>query len=90
MFGFIAAVIIAFEASWLLAIVLFVCFPALAGVGYIQIALQKGRAIKSKELFAESGKTAVESIENIRTVVSLGIEDKLHARYGQQIEPPFE
>ena len=89
MFGFIAAVVIAFEASWLLAIVLFICFPVLACVGYLQIVLQKGRTVKSKKLFAESGKTAVESIENIRTVVSLGIEDKLHAQYANQIKPPF-
>ena len=89
MFGFIAALVIAFEASWLLAIVFFICFPVLFGVGYLQIFLQKGRAIKNKQLFAESGKTAVESIENIRTVVSLGIEDKLHSQYSQQIRPPF-
>ena len=90
LFGFGAAVVIAFEASWLLAIVLFACFPVMGCIGYLQIVLQKGRILKSKELFAESGKTAVESIENIRTVVSLGIENKLHAQYADQIRPPFK
>lgn len=87
--GFIAALIIAFEANWLLAIVLFICFPVLASVGYAQIRLLKGRTARNKELMEESGKTASEAIDNIRTVASLGAEERLHRHYEEQLWPPF-
>ena len=90
MFGFVTAVVIAFEASWLLAIVLFVCFPFLASVSFLQIRFLRGRSIKNKELMVESGKTATEAIDNIRTVASLGVEDKFYNHYSELLKPPFK
>ena len=88
--GIITALVIAFEAAWLLTLVLFACFPLLVGVGYLQIRLLKGRSIRNKELTAESGKTANEAIDNIRTVASLGIETKFYDIYNEQLKPPFK
>lgn len=38
----------------------------------------------------ESGKTATEAIENIRTVVSLCQEEKMLDMYREQLEPPYK
>ena len=88
--GFITAVAIAFASSWELTLVLVFCFPVLGAFSFLQIRLQAGRTAKNKKKLEESGKTAVESIDNVRTVVSLGIEDKLVAKYNDLLQYPFE
>ena len=88
--GFLCAVVISFEASWLLSIVLFFCFPMLATVGYFQIKFQQGRSAKNKLLMEESGRTSVEAIDQIRTVSSLGMQAKLAERYDECLKPPFK
>ena len=90
MSGFLAAVVIAFSASWELSLVLMFCFPVLASFGYLQIRFLVGRAAKNKKKLEESGKTAVESIDNVRTVVSLGIEEMFVTTYESLLQYPFE
>ena len=89
MAGFIAAAIVALEASWLLAIVIVICFPMVFVFGYLQLALSKGRTAKNKRLMEESGKTMSEAINSICTVASLG-EEKFHCRYQEQLRHPFK
>ena len=88
--GLIAAVGIAFSASWELTLVLMVAFPALAIAGYFQIRLLAGRSQKNKKRMEESGKTAVESIDNIRTVAGLGVEPRFFNRYYNLLRGPFK
>ena len=88
--GFVSAVIIAFTASWELTLVLIFCFPVLGTVGFLQLRLQAGKAQKNKENMESSGQTAVESIENIRTVAGLGAEEKFYNRYHEQLKGPFK
>ena len=88
--GFLAAVVIAFSASWELSLVLMFCFPILASVGYLQVRFLIGRTAKNKTKLEESGKTAVESIDNVRTVVSLGIEEMFITRYESLLQYPFK
>ena len=83
------AVVIAFEASWELTLVLMFCFPVLALSSYFQIRLLRGRAQKNKKRLEESGQTAVESIDNMRTVASLGAEQRLYDKYNSLLEGPF-
>lgn len=82
--------VIAFEASWLLSIVLFFCFPLLASVGYLQIKLQQGRSSKNKHLMEDSGKTSVEAIDQIRTVSSLGVELKFARHFEELLRPAYK
>ena len=89
-FGFITAMIIAFTASWLLSIVLFIAFPFLAFVGSMQTRLLKGRSIRNKELMSECGQTSTEAIDNVRTVVSLGAEERFIERYDTLLKEPFK
>ena len=88
-FGLIVSIIVAFEASWLLSIVFFTSFPLISLGTFIQYRSIRGRSIKNKELLAESGKISTEAIDNIRTVASLGVEDKFYNNYSELLKPPF-
>ena len=51
--------------------------------------LQLGGTSKElAKLFEASGKTAAESIENIRTVASLGLEKHFQAMFDKSLVPP--
>ena len=89
MFGVITALAIGFSASWELTLVLMFQFPVLIVVGYFEISLSGGRAQSNKKKLEESGQIAVESIDNIRTVAGLGIEDKFYDRYISLLNGPF-
>ena len=89
-FSFITAVIIAFIASWELTFVLVFVFPVLASVTYLQLKFIAGRSAKNKKRQEASGQTAVESIENIRTVAGLGVEDRFYDEYVQLLKGPFK
>ena len=84
------AVTIAFASSWELTLVLIFCFPVLGAIGFLQIRQIAGRNSRNKKLLEESGKTAVESIDNVRTVVSLGVEEKIVEKYNGLLQYPFE
>ena len=88
-FGFIAAVIIAFTASWELSLVVMFCFPVLAMVGFFQLRLLRGRSEKNKKSMEKAGEVAVESIDNIRTVAGLGVEERFYQSYTYQLKGPF-
>ena len=88
-FGLIVSIIVAFEASWLLSIVFLMSFPLIFLGTFIQFRSIRGRSIKNKELLVESGKTATEAIDNIRTVASLGAEDKFYNHYSELLKTPF-
>ena len=88
-FGFIAAVIIAFTASWELSLIVMLCFPVLAMVGFFQLRLLRGRSEKNKRSMETAGQVAVESIDNIRTVAGLGVEERFYRSYISQLWGPF-
>ena len=48
-----------------------------------------GRAEENKKSIEESGQIAAESIDNIDTVVSLGIEPQFCSRYENLLHGPF-
>ena len=88
-FGLIAAIAIAFTASWELSFLMLLAFPILGVVAFFQIRLLAGRSQKNKRRHEKSGQAAVESIDNIRTVVGLGIEEKFCSRYWSLLFGPF-
>ena len=83
------AVIIAVTASWELTLLLAFCFPIYASVGYFQLRIIRGRTEKNKALVEQSGSTAVESIDNIRTVASLAVEPRFYRQYYEQLKYPL-
>ena len=89
-FGLVVALIVAFTASWELTFILMLCFPVLVAVGFFQIRLIAGKAQKNKKGLENAGQIAVESIDNIRTVVSLSVEPRFYESYQEQIKIPFK
>ena len=89
-FGILTVAVISFIASWELSLVLLFCFPTLLSEGFLQYSFLSGGTAKNKKKLEESGKTAVESIDNVRTVVSLGIEETFITRYKNLLQYPFE
>ena len=87
--GLVTAIAIGFSASWELTLVLMFAFPVLFLAGYFQIHLLSGRAEENKQSIEESGQIAAESIDNIDTVVSLGIEPQFCSRYENLLHGPF-
>ena len=57
--------------------------------GYIQTTFTKRYAEHRNKLIEDSAKVAVESIENVFTVATLGIEKRLVNKYNQLLEHPF-
>lgn len=89
-FGFVAALAVAFSASWELTLLLVFCFPVLIIVGFFQIRLVSGKAAKNKKGMEAAGQIAVESVDNIRTVVALAIEPRFYDSYKEKIRKPFK
>ena len=88
--SFVAAMIIAFIASWELTLVLMFVFPVIVSVSFLQLRFIAGGSAKNKKRQEASGQTAVESIENIRTVAGLGVEDRFFDKYVQLLKEPFK
>ena len=88
--GLITAIVIAFIASWELTFIMLPAFPIMGTVAFFQVRLLAGRTKKNKKRLEESGKTAVESISNVRTVVGLGLEEKFFERYNGLLDGPYK
>ena len=87
-FGLVAALAVGFSASWELTLVLAFCFPVIFIVGFSQISLMAGNAAKNKKGIEAAGQIAVESMDNIRTVVALAIEPQFCDSYKEELKIP--
>ena len=65
-------------------------FPVIVSMAFLQLRFIGGRSGKNKKRQEASGQTAVESIENIRTVAGLGVEDRFFDKYAQLLKAPFK
>ncbi|VVC36193.1 Hypothetical protein CINCED_3A013935 [Cinara cedri] len=82
------AVIIAFIYGWKLAIVLALAVPLIIGAGYQQqMGLRKNQRRDAK-FMDEAGRIATESVQNVRTVQSLGKENKFSDLYRKSLKIP--
>ncbi|XP_072174900.1 ATP-dependent translocase ABCB1-like [Diadema setosum] len=85
----IAAICIGFIYGWKLALLIFGCLPVLAISGALEMKILQGGHRKDAALIEEAGKIAAESIENVRTVASLNLEDTMIRKYAEQLEIPY-
>ncbi|XP_078320541.1 ATP-dependent translocase ABCB1-like isoform X1 [Crassostrea virginica] len=83
-------VIIGFVYGWQLTLVILAFIPIIGIAGVLQMKLLEGVSGQNKEALEESGKTATEAIENIRTVASLCQEDRMLVLYKEQLDPPYK
>ena len=65
-------------------------FPILGSFGFFQVRLSAGRTQKNKRRLEASGSSVVESVNNMRTVVGLGVEDRFYSNYTNLLQGPFE
>ncbi|XP_061185952.1 ATP-dependent translocase ABCB1-like isoform X2 [Saccostrea echinata] len=83
-------IIIGFVYGWQLTLVILAFIPIIGIAGVLQMKLLEGVSGQNKEALEESGKTATEAIENIRTVASLCQEDMMVERYKSQLDTPYK
>ncbi|XP_071480566.1 ATP-dependent translocase ABCB1-like [Diadema antillarum] len=85
----IAAICIGFIYGWKLALLIFASLPILALSAGLEMKILQGSHEKDAALIEEAGKIAAESIENVRTVASLNLEDTMIRKYAEQMENPY-
>ncbi|XP_063718760.1 phosphatidylcholine translocator ABCB4-like isoform X2 [Symsagittifera roscoffensis] len=79
--GMSAGLAIAFIFGWQLALLLLAAFPLIGIAGGIQMKFAQGFSVKESSDSQQGGKVVTESISNIRTVQSLGLEKRLYAKF---------
>ncbi|XP_023932082.1 multidrug resistance protein 1A isoform X3 [Lingula anatina] len=84
------AIIIAFVFSWEMTLLIIAFLPFIAVGGMLEMRLMYGATIRDKEALENAGKTAVEAIENMRTVASLTKEEKFYQLYKEKLDAPFK
>ncbi|TMW55306.1 hypothetical protein Poli38472_013197 [Pythium oligandrum] len=88
-FTFIAALAISFSlGSWLLSLVMLAVFPLLIIGQVARMQHMKGGGGGTDEL-GESGAHASQALSNIRTVVSLGLEERMMGTYKEMLLRPM-
>uniref|UniRef100_A0A1X7UDM9 Uncharacterized protein n=2 Tax=Amphimedon queenslandica TaxID=400682 RepID=A0A1X7UDM9_AMPQE len=88
--GMFASIIIAFVYSWMLTLVLIGFVPVFIISGILEVKALTGHAGDNKKALEQAGKIAVDTIENMRTVASLGVEIKFYTAYNTEIKGPYK
>eukprot|EP00117_Sycon_ciliatum_P005125 scpid61972/ scgid9202/ Multidrug resistance protein 1A; ATP-binding cassette sub-family B member 1A; MDR1A; Multidrug resistance protein 3; P-glycoprotein 3 len=85
----VTALAISFSASWHMTLLIMAVIPLVAAAGAANTKALAGHGSTNKVEYLEAGKTAVEVIDNVRTVVSLGLESRSVERYMAILEPVY-
>ncbi|CAK7348531.1 unnamed protein product [Dovyalis caffra] len=85
----IAGLVIAFAASWELALVILVLLPLIGLNGFIQIKFMKGFSADAKKMYEEASQVANDAVSSIRTVASFCAEEKVMQLYRRKCEGPM-
>ncbi|XP_057415708.1 ABC transporter B family member 11-like [Lotus japonicus] len=86
----IAGLVIAFVASWQLALVILALVPLLGLNGYFQLKFLQGFSGDSKKLYEEASQVANDAVGSIRTVASFCAEEKVMELYQERCEGPIK
>ena len=77
--------IIAFVYSWIMALFMVSVVPILIIAGVFQGRILSRNIAQNKKALENAGMVAVDSIENIRTVALLGVEENFYSQYSNHI-----
>lgn len=88
--GLVAGLIIAFINCWQLSLVVLGTVPLMGLAGYMQLSSLQGYGQASKKDYEEAGQICCEAIENIRTVVTLTLEDRFISMYEKRTVLPHQ
>ncbi|KAJ8898756.1 hypothetical protein K2173_005042 [Erythroxylum novogranatense] len=86
----IAALIIAFSASWQLALIILAIVPLVGMNGFIQVKFMKGFSADAKKMYEEASQVANDAVGSIRTVASFCAEEKVMQLYEKKCEGPMK
>lgn len=86
----LAGLIIAFIASWQLALIILVLIPLIGLNGYVQMKFMKGFSGDAKMMYEEASQVANDAVGSIRTVASFCAEDKVMELYRKKCEGPMK
>ncbi|XP_047326172.1 ABC transporter B family member 4-like [Impatiens glandulifera] len=84
----VAGLLIAFLASWELALVILALLPLLMISGLIQVKFMKGFAADAKVMYEEASQVATDAVGSMRTVASYSAEEKIMETYNEKCEGP--
>ncbi|XP_050236016.1 ABC transporter B family member 11-like [Mercurialis annua] len=84
----LAALVIAFTASWQLAFVILALIPLIGANSLLQIKSIKGFSEDAKMKYEEASQVANDAVGSIRTVASFCSEDKVMQLYEKKCEAP--
>lgn len=82
----LTGLIIAFVTCWRVALVVMAIVPGVVAGGYFEMQMSAGLDSGSKKNFSGAGAIASESVDNIVTVRSLGIESHFDNRFVSELE----
>ncbi|XP_061961360.1 ABC transporter B family member 21-like isoform X2 [Populus nigra] len=85
----VAGLVIAFTASWQLALVILVLLPLIGLNGFVQIKFMKGFSADAKKMYEEASQVANDAVGSIRTVASFCAEEKVMQLYRRKCEGPM-
>ncbi|CAN1333212.1 ABC transporter B family member 11 [Linum perenne] len=83
-------VIIAFTASWQLALVILMLLPLTLINGFAQVKFMKGFSADAKVMYEEASQVANDAVGSIRTVASFCAEEKVMQLYRKRCEMPMK
>ena len=73
-----------------MTIVILVVVPLVMVAGALQLKALTSHATSNKKQLETAGKLAVDSIEHIRTVASLTIEENFYEQYRDEVRKPYK
>ncbi|KAF8008240.1 hypothetical protein BT93_K2037 [Corymbia citriodora subsp. variegata] len=85
-----AGLVIAFAASWQLALIVLVLLPLIFINGYVQVKFMKGFSADAKMMYEEASQVATDAVGSIRTVASFCSEEKIMQLYAKKCEGPIK
>ncbi|XP_010474666.1 PREDICTED: ABC transporter B family member 11-like [Camelina sativa] len=85
-----AGLIIAFTASWELALIILVMLPLIGINGFVQVKFMKGFSADAKSQYEEASQLVNDAVGSIRTVASFCAEEKVMQMYKKQCEGPIK
>ncbi|KAK0581681.1 hypothetical protein LWI29_016795 [Acer saccharum] len=86
----IAGLVIAFIASWQLALIILALLPLIGVNGYVQMKFLKGFSADAKMMYEEASQVANDAVGSIRTVASFCAEEKVMDLYQKKCEGPMK
>ncbi|CAI0469814.1 unnamed protein product [Linum tenue] len=84
----VAGLVIAFTASWQLALIILALVPLIGMNGYLQLKFMKGFSADAKMMYEEASQVANDAVGSIRTVASFCAEEKVMELYRKKCEGP--